>query len=208
MRCHDYTRRFWTMLALALRIAQALSLHEPNPPFPVSSFEREMRHRLWHMIGCLDVQASLSRASEPMIQSSWLNFQPFLNRDNEELSTILEMQVFPRTRISGPSLSHIFALAQEVEMQSTSPTPFAPRRKTAQPPKQNPIAPIEKYSYSERRDLAQAKISGSLIAFALRLRNPGMSSSLHLLSSSTTSRGSTSPPKLDRSFKSVLVQLL
>ena len=60
------------MLSMALRIAQALSLHVPNPPFSVRPFEQEMRRRLWHTIGMLDVQASLDRASEPMILASWL----------------------------------------------------------------------------------------------------------------------------------------
>ena len=57
---------------MALRIAQALSLHVPNPPFSVRPFDQEMRRRLWHTIGVLDVQASLDRASEPMILASWL----------------------------------------------------------------------------------------------------------------------------------------
>ncbi|RJE17123.1 hypothetical protein PHISCL_10540, partial [Aspergillus sclerotialis] len=61
-RSQDHSRRAWTMLSMALRIAQALSLHIPHPPFPLDPFEREMRRRLWHAIGMLDVQAALDRA--------------------------------------------------------------------------------------------------------------------------------------------------
>ncbi|KAL6234650.1 hypothetical protein BDW75DRAFT_159122 [Aspergillus navahoensis] len=46
LRCHDRSRRFWTMIALALRIAQALSLHDPDSPSPIKPFVKEMRRRL------------------------------------------------------------------------------------------------------------------------------------------------------------------
>ncbi|KAB8211505.1 hypothetical protein BDV34DRAFT_219460 [Aspergillus parasiticus] len=117
MRCHDRTRRFWTMLALALRIAQALSLHDPNPPFPVKPFEKEMRRRLWHAIGLLDIQAALSSASEPMIQSTWFRFEPFLDMDDDELSTDLEIQTSPRGKVPDTALFHVLSHAQETARQ-------------------------------------------------------------------------------------------
>lgn len=58
------------MLGLTLRIAQSISLHESEPPFPVKPMEREMRHRLWHVIGILDIQAAFDRGSEPMLRSN------------------------------------------------------------------------------------------------------------------------------------------
>ncbi|PWY94983.1 hypothetical protein BO94DRAFT_507818 [Aspergillus sclerotioniger CBS 115572] len=121
MRCHDRTRRFWTMLALALRIAQALSLHDPNPPFPMKAFEREMRRRLWHAIGWLDIQASLSSASEPMMQTSWLRFQPFLDLNDDEFSADLEIQVSTGRKISETSLFHVLSYAQETTRYLTIP---------------------------------------------------------------------------------------
>ncbi|GAD96241.1 C6 transcription factor [Paecilomyces variotii No. 5] len=71
-RTHDSSRKVWTMLSLAIRISQALYLHLENTPFPVETFEREMRRRLWFAVGLLDTQASLDRATEPMIPGSWL----------------------------------------------------------------------------------------------------------------------------------------
>ncbi|PKX96376.1 C6 zinc finger domain protein [Aspergillus novofumigatus IBT 16806] len=71
-RTHDHSRKVWTMLSVALRIAQALSLHMTDPPFPVTPFEREMRRRLWHLIGWLDLEASLNRGSESMMRSAWI----------------------------------------------------------------------------------------------------------------------------------------
>ncbi|CRG87551.1 Acetamidase regulatory protein [Talaromyces islandicus] len=113
MRSHDHSRRFWTMVAVALRIAQALSLHDPNPPFSVKPFDREMRRRLWHAIGWLDIQAALSSSSESMLPSSWLCFQPFLDLDDDEFSTDFEKKLFPSTGISDTSLFIVLSSAQE-----------------------------------------------------------------------------------------------
>jgi hypothetical protein len=74
------------MLSMALRIAQALSLHMPHPPFPLEPFEREMRRRLWHAIGMLDVQAALDRASEPMMMTSWIQSHPPSNINDDEIA--------------------------------------------------------------------------------------------------------------------------
>ncbi|KAL4895242.1 fungal-specific transcription factor domain-containing protein [Aspergillus ambiguus] len=89
-RTQDQSRRVWTMLSMALRIGQALYLHRPEPPFPVRPFEREMRRRLWAGIGFLDVEASLDRASEPMMQSSWLTSHSPLNINDSEISFDME----------------------------------------------------------------------------------------------------------------------
>lgn len=71
-RSHDRSRRVWTLLSLALRIAQAISIHIPSPPFTLRPFENEIRRRVWHAIGFLDMQAALDRATDPMIPFIWL----------------------------------------------------------------------------------------------------------------------------------------
>lgn len=75
MQAHDQTRRAWTMLSLALRIAQSLFLDKFDPPFRVTPLEREMRRRLWHIISLLDVQASFDRGSAPMLHADCLQAQ-------------------------------------------------------------------------------------------------------------------------------------
>ncbi|KAI9926865.1 hypothetical protein ASPWEDRAFT_72871 [Aspergillus wentii DTO 134E9] len=84
-RPQDQSRRVWTMLSMAVRIAQALLLHLPDPAFPVKPFEREMRRRLWHAIGFLDTEASMDRASEPMIQASMLESHPPANVNDSDI---------------------------------------------------------------------------------------------------------------------------
>ncbi|PYH89157.1 hypothetical protein BO71DRAFT_444765 [Aspergillus ellipticus CBS 707.79] len=90
LRSQDQSRRMWTMLSLALRIAQALSLHVPDPSFPVRPFERQLRRRLWLAIGFLDVLACMDRASEPMMQASWLESHPPANVNDIDLSPNME----------------------------------------------------------------------------------------------------------------------
>jgi hypothetical protein len=92
-QCQERSRRVWTMLSLALRIGQAISLHLPDSAFPLTSFEREMRKRLWIGIGLLDVQASLDRASEPMMQSEWLQHLLPWNVNDSDIEYHSEMMV-------------------------------------------------------------------------------------------------------------------
>ncbi|KAF7590310.1 hypothetical protein BBP40_003003 [Aspergillus hancockii] len=89
-RSQDSSRRVWTMMSMALRIGQALSLHLPEPPFPVRPFERELRRRLWLAIGFLDIQCSLDRASEPMMKASWLQSHQPSNVNDSDISFGME----------------------------------------------------------------------------------------------------------------------
>ncbi|KUL83274.1 hypothetical protein ZTR_09127 [Talaromyces verruculosus] len=75
LQAHDRSRRPWTMLSLAVRIAQSLYLDKSDPPFPVTPLEHEMRPRLWHLISLLDVQASFDRGLAPMLHAHCLNSQ-------------------------------------------------------------------------------------------------------------------------------------
>ncbi|KAI1387312.1 uncharacterized protein F4822DRAFT_406119 [Hypoxylon trugodes] len=64
-RTEDPSRAVWTMVALTVRIARALSLHIDN--HTESFFNQQMRRRLWHTICVLDLQSSFEQASEPLI---------------------------------------------------------------------------------------------------------------------------------------------
>lgn len=73
------------MLAMALRIGQALCLHMIPPPFAVRPFEQEMRQRAWLCIGLLDVAAALDRASEPMMQAAWIDYNLPSNINDDDI---------------------------------------------------------------------------------------------------------------------------
>ncbi|GLA09612.1 hypothetical protein AnigIFM60653_011943 [Aspergillus niger] len=77
IQAHERSRKAWTMLSLALRIAQSLFLDKADFPFIVSPLERQMRRRLWHLISLLDVQASFDRGTAPMLHADCLHSQVF-----------------------------------------------------------------------------------------------------------------------------------
>ncbi|KAI0126753.1 C6 transcription factor [Xylariales sp. AK1849] len=70
-RCEDRTRAVWTLIATAVRIAKALSLHLDSDQRVGASetfFYQQMRKRLWHTICLIDLQASfLYGKSEPLV---------------------------------------------------------------------------------------------------------------------------------------------
>ncbi|KAH8692051.1 fungal-specific transcription factor domain-containing protein [Talaromyces proteolyticus] len=66
-RAHDKSRAVWTLLATAVRIAQALDLHvESIHPFE-TFFSKQMRKRLWLTICFLDMQTCIDPDSKPLI---------------------------------------------------------------------------------------------------------------------------------------------
>lgn len=104
------------MLSMALRVGQALCLHLGDPPFHVSSFDSEMRRRVWQAIGLLDLAASLDRASEPMMQSAWLDAYPPANINDEDIYFGMEtlVQEPPEGTFTDMTHSLILAAAQSV----------------------------------------------------------------------------------------------
>ncbi|PLB55471.1 hypothetical protein P170DRAFT_422014 [Aspergillus steynii IBT 23096] len=111
-RSQDQSRRVWTMLSIALRIAQALSLHMAEPPFPVTPFQREMRRRLWTAIGFLDIQAATDRASEPMMQVAWLQSNPPSNVNDHDISFEMDTPVQESTGFTDMTFTMITLKAQ------------------------------------------------------------------------------------------------
>ncbi|KAF7113849.1 hypothetical protein CNMCM5793_004904 [Aspergillus hiratsukae] len=112
-RTHDHSRRVWTMLSVALRIAQALSLHMTDPPFPVTPFEREMRRRLWHLIGWLDLEASLNRGSESMMRSAWIQTHSLTNSNDDDFGVdTVDPLPASQSRPTEATLLIVFAHAQ------------------------------------------------------------------------------------------------
>lgn len=81
------------MLGIAVRLAQAIYLHLPYPPFEVRPFEHEMRKRLWHTIGALDTLLSLDHMSEPILHPDWLQSHPPSNINDSDISFDMESPV-------------------------------------------------------------------------------------------------------------------
>lgn len=104
------------MSSMALRVGQALCLHMPVPPFHVSPFEQELRRRTWQAIGVLDLAASLDRASEPMMQSAWLDYVLPANINDEDIwhGMNAPFQEHPESVFTDMTQTLIIAAAQSV----------------------------------------------------------------------------------------------
>ena len=83
-RTHDQGRAVWTLLPIAVRIAQALSL--PNDIPKETFFNQQMRSRLWYTICLLDLQSSIDRASEPLISPTSNHPTPPLNINDSDFT--------------------------------------------------------------------------------------------------------------------------
>ncbi|KAF4222184.1 hypothetical protein CNMCM8980_010497 [Aspergillus fumigatiaffinis] len=115
IQAHDRSRRAWTMLSLALRIAQSLFLDKAEPPFMISALERQMRRRLWHLISLLDVQASFDRGSAPMLHADCLQSQVFPGIDLLDFSMLPEEHGLASTgptSLADPTFMIVIAEAQ------------------------------------------------------------------------------------------------
>lgn len=66
-RAHDKSRAVWTLLATAVRIAQALNLYVESLGQTETFFTQQMRKRLWFTICLLDVQTCFDPDSRPLI---------------------------------------------------------------------------------------------------------------------------------------------
>ncbi|KAJ5452943.1 Transcription factor [Penicillium cf. griseofulvum] len=118
-RSQDQSRRVWTMLSMALRVGQALSLHMRQPPFTVRPFECEMRKRAWLGIGLLDVAASLDRASEPMMQSTWLDYNLPSNINDEDLWFDMPGPIPEHTEGTFTDMTHTLIVAASASVTRT-----------------------------------------------------------------------------------------
>jgi hypothetical protein len=107
------------MLSMALRVGQALSLHVRQPPFTVRPFEDEMRKRAWLGIGLLDVAASLDRASEPMMQSAWLDYNLPSNINDEDLWFDMPGPIPEHTEGTFTDMTHTLVIAASASVSRT-----------------------------------------------------------------------------------------
>ena len=85
VRVNDPRRLTWTLISVAVRIAQAMCLHCETSSSSLGIFEREMRRRLWWQICVLDSHAAEDRATSPMIYADSFSTKLPLHVNDEDL---------------------------------------------------------------------------------------------------------------------------
>ena len=63
-RIDDKSRFTWTLCSLVVRVARAIGLHRETSAESLTTFDREMRRRVWCTIVGLDVQTAADRSAE------------------------------------------------------------------------------------------------------------------------------------------------
>jgi hypothetical protein len=89
---------------VAVRVGTALRLGQENQQ-TFSSFELEIRRRLWYCIALMDTHGSLDRGTPPILRRDNLGPAPLLLNDNE-----LSQAAMPKTSSSGFNDMSYFAL--------------------------------------------------------------------------------------------------
>ncbi|ROW07771.1 hypothetical protein VMCG_03388 [Cytospora schulzeri] len=84
LRNHAESRASWAMLALVLRLCQALGIHRDSDGLAFPPYEAEMRRRLWSQIIVLDVRAATDRGTEPMVRQEEYNTLPPTNLNDAD----------------------------------------------------------------------------------------------------------------------------
>ena len=110
VRSNDDTMFSWTLLGVAVRLAQSLTLHRESTWSNISPFTREIRRRLWWTLIDLDVLGVEDRSSDPFIHESFFNTKRPLHINDDDMipdsmEPIVERKEF--TEMSKSQVSHI-----------------------------------------------------------------------------------------------------
>lgn len=97
----------WTLNSVAIRIAQSLGIHRDGSHLNTSSFEAEMRRRIWWQICILDVRTSENHGSDQDIAQQYFDTKLPLNVDDDALIPGAVITPTPQIGITEMSLSLI-----------------------------------------------------------------------------------------------------
>ena len=119
IRSNENTRRTWTLISLAVRIAHALGIHREKCGAEHNSshrpFMKEMRRRLWWQICVLDRQASADRGSDPIILPNSVTTQHPLHVNDEDLIPDDPHEAHPREGFTDITLTLICYEVSDIE---------------------------------------------------------------------------------------------
>ncbi|KAH7308808.1 hypothetical protein BKA65DRAFT_559678 [Rhexocercosporidium sp. MPI-PUGE-AT-0058] len=82
LRCSTTTASAWTLLSIAVRLGSALGLGSEDPS-KFSTFDLEIRRRVWLSIGVLDSQLALDRGAPALLSSQDLQEIPLNINDSD-----------------------------------------------------------------------------------------------------------------------------
>ncbi|KAI5194528.1 hypothetical protein AUEXF2481DRAFT_576178 [Aureobasidium subglaciale EXF-2481] len=69
IRTQDHSAKTWTLISLAVRIAQSLKLHREESFHSLTVFQAQVARQTWQTLLTLDLRAAFDRCSDPVIAS-------------------------------------------------------------------------------------------------------------------------------------------
>jgi hypothetical protein len=84
LRTCESSRANWVLISLAVRLATAMGI-DIQPTSDMTLREIEIRKRLWHAIGLLDVQTALDRGTSPLLPADAFLDSPMMVDDHDLL---------------------------------------------------------------------------------------------------------------------------
>ncbi|KAI1104462.1 fungal-specific transcription factor domain-containing protein [Jackrogersella minutella] len=110
LRRHDSPQFVWMMTGLAIRMAQALGLHRDGSHFPhLTSYEVEMRRRVWWALCAIDVRASEDQGTDLTITHGSFDTRFSLNINDSDIDTETKETPIEREGISDMTFSIVFS---------------------------------------------------------------------------------------------------
>jgi hypothetical protein len=161
----------WTLLAIAVRLGQALGLgSEENIGY--TPFEVQERRRTWYCIGILDNKVSLDRGTEHMISFAQLG-EPPLDIDDSDMDPSSSV-ILPRDDFTTSTVNTLQIKAVRTHKRMCEATTWAEKVKLVD----DFVASTGgKYGASfhpksQHEEMAKFVVSGTRLAFQLLLRRP------------------------------------
>lgn len=101
VRREDNTRFVWSMTSMIVRIGQYLGLHRDGAQFGLTSFNTEMRRRLWWHILLLDMRSSEEHGTDRQISEELYSTKLPSNVNDECIHPEMMEPVQPQTGFTG-----------------------------------------------------------------------------------------------------------
>jgi type II secretory pathway pseudopilin PulG len=101
LRVLKQDRSSWSLVALLVRLAQAMNLHRDGDGSRFTPYEAEMRRRLWYFIVLLDIRSAEDRGSDAIISIESYNTAKATPIDDEAFGPDAVGPLVPKT--SGPA---------------------------------------------------------------------------------------------------------
>ncbi|ORY57156.1 fungal-specific transcription factor domain-containing protein [Pseudomassariella vexata] len=122
LRCHNGSRSSWVLVALLLRLAQAMDLHRDGDGSQFTPYIAELRRRLYWQIVVLDVRAAEDRGTEAMVVSGSYDTRLPLNLNDTDFSPDTRGPLVERAGPSDTTFSRCTAQSSGIFLYVGPPT--------------------------------------------------------------------------------------